>query len=135
MRIYITHCAAMKDDSLKETATKVTPDRLYTSKRAQGFMVRCNERGVRWAIFSDHYGVWFSDESREWYGDVVGDPNRVTKEKFGELVRNFDERLQGFDEIYFYYNPSRFHRVYKSLLEETGLKDRVVKITHLWDIV
>lgn len=114
---------------------KVTPDRLYTAKPTQRFMRRCKECGFRWAIFSDHYGVWFSDEQHEWYGDDVGDPNRVTESKFRELVANFDERLQAFDGIYFYYNPGRFHPVYKRLLKETGLKDRVVRITHLRDIV
>ena len=135
MRIYVTHCAAKKDDSLKGTGRQVTPDRLYTARPTQRFIRRCNGRGVRWAIFSDHYGVWFSNEPREWYGDDVGDPNRVMEPKFWELVGNFDERLQRFDEIYFYYNPGRFHPVYKRLLEEAVLKDRVVRITHLWDIV
>ncbi len=98
-------------------------------------MRRCKERSVRWAIFSDHYGVWSCDEEHEWYGDDVGDPNRVTEPKFRELVKNFDERLQPYGEIYFYYNPGRFHPLYERLLEKTELKDRVVRITHLWDIV
>jgi hypothetical protein len=88
-----------------------------------------------WAIFSDHYGIWFSDEPREWYGDDVGDPNRITEPKFQELAENFAERLQVFDEIFFYYNPGQFHPVYRRLLKETELKDRVAKITHFWDIV
>ena len=132
--IYITHCAAKKDDSLKGTGRRVTPDLLYAATPTQRFMRRCKERGVRWAIFSDHYGVWFSDEPREWYGDDVGDPNRVTEPRFRELVSNLDERLQGFAEIYFYYNPGRLHHLYERLLRETGLKDRVVRITHLWEI-
>jgi hypothetical protein len=134
-RIYVTHCAAKKDDSLKGTGRKVRPDLLYTATPTQRFMRRCSERGVRWAIFSDHYGVWFGDEEHEWYGDDVGDPNRVTEPKFRELVKNFDERLQRYGEIHFYYNPGRFHPLYRRLLEKTELKDRVVKVTHLWDIV
>ena len=97
-------------------------------------MNRCKERGVRWAIFSNHYGVWFSDERHEWYGDDVGDPRRVTQRKFRELVANFDERLQDFGKVYCYHNPGRFHPLYKRLLEETALKDRVNMITHLFDI-
>ncbi len=31
MRIYITHCGAKKDDSLKGTGRRVTPDLLYTA--------------------------------------------------------------------------------------------------------
>ena len=134
MRIYTTHCSATKDDSLKGTGREVAPDVLYTATPTQRFMRRCKVHGVRWAIFSDHYGVWFDDERREWYGDDVGDPNRVTEAKFQELVKNFDERLQSYDEIYFYYNPGRFHPLYERLLEEARLKDRVTRVTHLWDI-
>ncbi len=133
-RIYITHCAAKKDDSLADTGRKVTPDLLYTATPTRRFMARCRDRGVQWAIFSDHYGVWFSGEKREWYGDDVGDPNGVTESKFWELVRNFDEELQDYGEIHFYYNPGRFHPLYGRLLRETRLKERIVKITHLWDI-
>jgi len=134
-RIYITHCAAKKDDSLEGTGRRVTPDLFYAATPTQRFMRRCRERGVRWAIFSDYYGVWFSGEPREWYGDDVGDPDRVTEQRFRELLTNLDEQLQDFDEIYFYHNPGRFHRLYKRLLMETALKDRVIMITHLRDIV
>ena|SRR5207249_6837857 len=82
-RIYLTHCAAKKDEALKGTGRRVTPDRLYTATPTQRFMRRCKEHGVRWAIFSDHYGVWFSDEQREWYGDDVGDPSPVSRPGFG----------------------------------------------------
>jgi hypothetical protein len=134
-RVYVTHCAAKKDEALKGTGRRVSPDLLYTARPTQRFMRRCKEQGVRWAIFSDYYGVWFSDEQREWYGDDVGDPDRVTEPKFRELVKNFDARLAKWDEIYFYHNPGRFHRLYGCLLEETTLRDRIVRITHLWDIV
>jgi len=87
------------------------------------------------AIFSDHYGVWFSDERHEWYGDDVGDPNSVVESTFWELVKNFDERLRDYSEIHFYHNPGLFHPLYRRLLKESGLRDRIVKITHLWDIV
>jgi len=90
---------------------------------------------VAWAIFSDHYGVWFSDEKREWYGDDVGDPNSVSEQKFRELVKNFDTKLQRYDEIYFYRNPGRFHSLYKRLLRATRLRDRVVLISHLWEVI
>jgi hypothetical protein len=135
MRIYITHCAAKKDDSLKGTTRKVTPDRLYIATPIQRFMRRCSQRALRWAIFSDNYGIWFPDELHEWYGDDVGDPDRVTEPKFRKLVKNFDKRLHGFDEIYFYHGPGGFHPMYKRLIKESGINDRVVEITHLGDIV
>lgn len=134
-RIYITHCSAKKDNSLRGTDQKVCPNLLYIAAPTRRFMERCKEHGVPWAIFSDHYGIWFSREKRQWYGDDVGDPNRVGEEKFRELVRNFDRKLADYDEIYFYYNPGRFHPLYKRLLKETKLKHRIVRITHLWDIV
>ena len=134
-RIYISHCSAKKNGSLKATGRKVPPNVLYTATPTQRFMRRCKELGVAWAIFSDHYGVWFSDEKREWYGDDVGDPNSVSEQKFRELVKNFDTKLQRYDEIYFYRNPGRFHSLYKRLLRATRLRDRVVLISHLWEVI
>jgi hypothetical protein len=134
-RIYVTHCAAKKDDALKGTGKKVPPDSLYTATPTRRFMTRCKDLGVRWAIFSDHYGVWLADERREWYGDEVGDPDKVTERRFLELVENFDERLKGYDEIYFYHNPGRFHPLYQRLLMETKLRERIVPITHLYQII
>lgn len=135
MRIYITHCSAKKDDSLANTGRKVTPDQLYTATPTQRFMDRCKRMGVVWAIFSDYYGVWFGGERREWYSNEVGDPNRIDEAKFQSLLKDFHTKLSSFDEICFYYNPGRFHRVYVRLLNETKLKRRIVKITHLDDIV
>jgi hypothetical protein len=91
--------------------------------------------GVRWAIFSDYYGIWFSDIEREWYGDDVGDPNLVTNDRFLALLEDFDNSLSDFDEVFFYYNPGRFHPIYKRLLDRTVLKNRIQLITHYWEIV
>jgi len=135
LRIYITHCSAKKDVSLKGTGAKVTPDRLYTATPTKRFMARCIGKGVRWAIFSDHYGVWFPEVECEWYGDDVGDPNRVSEKRFQELLKDFDEKLSSCDQILFYCNPGRFHQLYRRLLEETRLKNKITMITHLNDIV
>jgi len=54
------------------------------------------------------------------FGSLNAYCNIVTEQKFGELVENFDERLRAFDKIYFYYNPERFHPLYKRLFKETG---------------
>jgi hypothetical protein len=67
MRIYVTHCSAKKDRTLKHSGKKVTPDRLYTAAPLQRFMNRCKEKKVQWAIFSDKYGIWFPHEKHEWY--------------------------------------------------------------------
>lgn len=76
MKIYITHCSAKKDDSLKNTGRKVTPDKLYIATPTQRFMNKCKEKKVNWAIFSDLYGVWFPDIEHEWYEK---DPDTVTE--------------------------------------------------------
>lgn len=133
MRIYVTYCSAQKDDSLKNTGIGVTPDILYTSKkRIRPFMDKCKEKGVRWAIFSDLYGIWFPEEKHAWYEKS---PDDVTESEFQALLENFDKRLQKYDEIYFY-RPSTvcFHSLYKRLLNETKLRARVTLITSLLDI-
>ena len=50
-RIYMTHCSAKKDNSLKGTLKKVTPDRLYTATPVQRFINRCKETKVHWPFF------------------------------------------------------------------------------------
>lgn len=132
MRIYLTHCTAKKDNSLKHTGAKVPPDRLYRGKFVEAFMRTCKRRGVEWAILSDLYGVWFPDIKHEWYEK---DPDSVTDSEFWELVRDLDEKLQKYDEIWFYHNPGRFHPLYRRLLTSTRLRDRVTLFSHTAEIV
>lgn len=129
MRIYITHCSAKKDDSLKGTAKKAPPAALYTAKPTQRFMNRCMREGVQWAILSDLYGVWFPDVEHEWYEK---DPDCVTECEFEHLLRDFETKLRGYDEVWFYHNPGRFHGLYRRLIQRTSL--RITKFTHLSDI-
>jgi hypothetical protein len=131
MRVYLTHCSAKKDDSLKGTNRKVPPDRLYTSKRTQRFMTRCKREGVEWAIFSDLYGVWFPYEKNGWYEKH---PSRVSDAEFRVLLSDSDAKLSRYDEIWFYYHPARLHRLYRRLLEESALRGRITRFTHLRDI-
>lgn len=131
MNIYITYCSGSKDNSLAGTGRKVTPDQLYASGRIQEFVNQCRSVGVRWAIFSDHYGVWFSDEEREWYGDDVGDPNRVTDEKYRMLVQDFDSKLASFEKILFYYRTDTFHPLHRRLVADSRHKDRITLTTEL----
>ena len=129
MRIYITHCSAKKDDSLKGTGKKVRPQALYTAIPTQRFMNCCMQAGVNWAIFSDLYGVWFPDIEHEWYEK---DPDYVTDCEFEDLLRDFETKLGAYHEVAFYYNPGRFHPLYKRLIQRTSLK--IVEVTHLWEI-
>ena len=94
-------------------------------------MNKCKNEGVDWAIFSDRYGVWFSNVHHEWYEKS---PNRITEDEFNQLVDNFNKSLSQYNEIYFYHNPGRFHRLYKKLLEDSQLKTKIKLFTHLDDI-
>jgi len=132
LRIYITHCSAKKDDSLRRTGERVSPDRLYTSQRIQRFMNVCKERCVHWAILSDLYGVWFPTREHEWYDKP---PNSVTEQEFRMLLSDFDNQLRNYAEIWFYYNPSRFHPIYRKLLDQSRLKQKVKRFTHITDIL
>lgn len=87
---------------------------------------------VQWAIFSDLYGIWFPQEKHEWYEK---DPDTVTEEEFGVLKRDFEEKLGRYDEIWFYYNPGRFHQLYKRLIREVSIRDRIILFSHTNDIV
>ncbi len=130
-RIYVTHCSAKKNISLKGNHKKVTPDILYTSDRIQRFMRKCDEKSVDWAIFSGKYGVWHSTEKHEWYEK---DPDRVSDSKFKELLSNFDNYIAPFNEVWFYNNPGRFHKLYKKLIETSSFKDKIRLFTHLQEI-
>ena len=109
----------------------MTPDRLYTATPTKRFMRKCRERHVKWAIFSDKYGIWFPEERHRFYEK---DPSRVQGKDFTVLLQSFDTRLRPFDEIRFYYNPARFHSLYKRLLRETKLRRRVRLFSHLEEI-
>ena len=98
-------------------------------------MNRCKEVGARWAIFSDYHGVWFGDEMKPYYSNDEGDPNNVDEQKFQQPLKNFDERLADYDEVLFYHNPGRFHRIYILLVQETSLRPRLTMISHRNQII
>jgi hypothetical protein len=133
MKIYITYCSAQKNDALKDTGIEVMPDVLYTSKnRIQPFMQTCKRQGVRWAIFSDLYGIWLPEEKHAWYEKS---PDNVSEAEFKELLANFDTRLAGYTEICFYRpSPIYFHSLYRRLLKETRLNDRIRIISSIYEI-
>jgi len=79
VRIYLTHCCAEKDPALRGTGEAVTPDKLYTDAPIQRFVAACKRCDVKWAIFSDLYGVWFPDVTHEWYATRTGISDQTMK--------------------------------------------------------
>lgn len=137
--IYLTHCTNKKDKSLERTTKRVTPDKLYTGVKIQRFMKRRKETGVKWAIFSDKYDVWFSNYKHEYYEEPPSnvDP-RNFPEKFKRLVKNSIRKLKNFEVVYFYGNHKShyFHHVYKILINDLRKHGiNVVKICHLDQII
>ena len=140
MRIYVTHCTDKKKESLKHTNIEVPPNELYAALWITRFMNKCRERKVQWAIFSDEYGVWFPSIRHKWYDKS---PNTIVKfgrtvdlHKFRQLVSDFDQKLQHYDQIWFYRQPGGrpLHPVYQKLLEETSLKSKITKFRHIREI-
>jgi hypothetical protein len=127
-RIFLTHCSAKK---AKHTADAVPPEVLYTSQRTQRFMKRCKAVGVRWAIFSDRYGVWFPEVSHKWYEKH---PGAVTESEASILLQDFDTKLIAYTKIYFYCHPARLHPLYRRLVRQSALTERIRWISHLSDI-
>jgi hypothetical protein len=132
MRIYITHCSKRKDSSLRASGKKVTPNKLYTAPLTQDFMRKCIEEKVHWAIFSDLYGIWYPDIEHGWYEK---DPDTITDQEFANLVSDFNQKLQHYDEVWFFYDPDRFHPIYEKLLQQTNLKERIKMFSDLNMIV
>jgi len=95
-------------------------------------MKKCKDQGVTWAIFSDLYGVYFPSDRHSWYEMP---PDKVNEEEFKRLVWDFDKKLKGYHEIWFYHHPARFHRLYRRLLKESRLKGRVKLFTKVLEIV
>jgi hypothetical protein len=94
-------------------------------------MRTCKNQKVNWAIFSDKYGVWNYPQKHEWYEK---DPNKVTHEEFKKLLEAFDNSLSSYNEILFYYNPGRFHKLYERIISESRLKNRIKRFTHISQI-
>jgi hypothetical protein len=94
-------------------------------------MKKCKNTGVNWAIFSDKYGIWNSSEKHSWYEK---NPDKISKDEFKILLKDFDASLGKYDQIYFYYNPGRFHPLYGKLIEASSLRNKIRLFTHLEEI-
>jgi hypothetical protein len=123
-KIYITYCSARKDDKYSANGRPVFPHQLYKGKgRIEPFMNKCMAKGVDWAIFSDKYSVWFPNIRHKWYDKH---PDTVTEKEFKKLLSYFDSRLRKYNQIAFYHRgPRPLHGLYRRILKESGLKNRI----------
>lgn len=130
-KLYITHCTGIKDDRYEETNEKVTPDTLYVGKKIQRFINACKKKNVKWAIFSDLYGVWLHDEKHKWYEKH---PNLVTDLEFEQLVNLSKEKLKNY-EVYFYgnYKSHYFHPLYGKLVDRLRKEGVKIKLISKFD--
>jgi hypothetical protein len=115
---------------LRKSGLPAAPDRLYTAATTQRFMTSCKGAAVEWAIFSDLYGIWFPDVKHSWYEK---DPGKVNPEELRGLLADFDQKLEPYEQIWFYY-PGRMHPLHRRLLESTALKPRVHVFSHKAEI-
>jgi hypothetical protein len=122
MRVYLTHCSKEKEPNLKGTDIAVTPDKLYANSGIQQFMERCQEKNVSWAVLSDLYGVYLSNEYHIWYEKH---PDTVTPQEEEIVIEDFNNKLDSYDEIYFFVRPESFHPFYERILKKTVLADKV----------
>jgi hypothetical protein len=122
MRIYLTHCSKEKSEAAKAYGLLLPPDELYTEEGIQAFMKACKSLGVNWAILSDNYGVFFPYEKHLYYEKP---PTTVTPEEEQAIVMQFNERLAGYKEIWFYIRPATFHPFYEHVLKGSELAARV----------
>lgn len=122
MRIYLTHCSKEKDPAFKEPGNTATPDQLYIETGIQQFMTRCKLTGVNWAVLSDLYGVYQADEQYSWYEKH---PDTVLPHEEERIIQDFNRKLNGYDEIWFYVRPESFHPFYEKVLKRTVLAKRV----------
>ena len=115
MELFLTYCSWQKDDSLKKSSKKVTPDILYTSPRIVQFIKKCEKERVNWAIFSDKYGIWFPNEAHEWYDYP---PENVTQSEFIQLAENAEKSLEKYN-VFFFGDVKRedFPPLYSKLIE------------------
>jgi hypothetical protein len=122
MRIYLTHCSKEKAPAAKGSNLLLPPDELYTEEGIQAFMQICKQKSVDWAILSDNYGVFFPFEKHEYYEKP---PSTVTPEEEQVILKQSNERLGEYAEIWFYVRPATFHPFYERVLKGSEQADKI----------
>jgi hypothetical protein len=122
MRIYLTHCSKEKSLAAKASGNKLPPDLLYTDSGLQAFITACKSAGADWAILSDQYGVFLPTEQHTYYEKP---PLKVTPEEELVIIRQFDQTLSAYDEIWFFVRAETFHLFYDRVLKSSTIHNRI----------
>ena len=128
MRIYLTHCSKEKSLDAKGNGELYPPDELYTEPGIQEFMTICKQTGVNWAILSDNYGIFLPGDRHVYYEKP---PATVTPEEELEIIHQFEQKLSGFDEIWFFVRSETFHSFYERVLQSVSIQDKIKIFTDL----
>jgi hypothetical protein len=81
---------------------------------------------VKWAIFSDEYGVWFPGTENEWY-ELSPKKALLRPAKFQCLLADFDDKIKDFDVIRFCPGTGHVHQLYLDLVHDSSLEGRITK--------
>ncbi len=130
-KFYLTQCSSEMDETL-DVDQAVRPEMLYTSARVQTFADKCRRKNVEWGIFSGGYGIMFPLEKKKPYYHRGTHPSKVTESEFRALLKDFDLKLEDYDEIWFYHDPKRWHPLFERLCNESSI--RVRKFSDLTEI-
>lgn len=122
MRIYLTHCSKEKSLEARANGLPVPPDILYTEAGIQEFMTACKHAGVNWAILSDKHGVFLPGDRHVYYEKP---PATVTPDEELVIIHQFEQKLSGFDETWFFVRSETFHPFYERVLNSSSLHDRI----------
>jgi hypothetical protein len=131
MRIYLTHCSKDKSPEAKASGEKLPPDQLYTDTALQQFIAACRSAGADWAILSDQYGVFSPEETHAYYEKP---PASVTPEEENALRIQVNQRLEGYEEIWFFVRLESFHPLYERILLRSALSGRVHLFSDLGEV-
>lgn len=129
----MTYCSKHKVENTAGGSNLFFPSQLYTSRRVQAFVRFCESHGYTWAIFSDQYGLVSDNEKIEWYNKP---PNGVTDEEYESLLRDTIIKLNGYDDVIFFYEYPTFHPLYRKLTNDLKQHKRVVLTDSLenWNV-
>jgi len=112
----------------EDDAFMYLPSELYNSPRVQKFIIYCKQYNYTWAIFSDCYGLVFSNEKIRWYDKS---PDCVTNREYESLLYMTLKKLTDYDVIFFYYNLDTYHLLYENLINDLKRFKNIVLLDKL----